>query len=95
MTLDHESAWQNDKGLLNRSHGNLYYEFLEGARVDVQGMSFASRNDHVWGGVGLGGTYSWDDDKYSIYGEGLVQTSLNDFGDSYSVKVQVGLRMKW
>ncbi|WP_236772043.1 autotransporter outer membrane beta-barrel domain-containing protein (plasmid) [Agrobacterium tumefaciens] len=99
VTLDHESAWQNDKGLLNRSHvygiGNLYYEFLEGARVDVQGMSFASRNDRVWGGVGLGGTYSWDDDKYSIYGEGLVQTSLNDFGDSYSVKVQVGLRMKW
>lgn len=57
--------------------------------------SIASRNDRVWGGVGLGGTYSWDDDKYSIYGEGLVQTSLNDFGDSYSVKVQVGLRMKW
>lgn len=99
VTLDHESAWQNDKGLLNRSHvygiGNLYYEFLEGTRVDVQGVRLASRNDRVWAGLGLGGTYSWDDDKYSIYGEALVQTSLNDFGDSYSVKGQVGLRVKW
>lgn len=99
VTLDQESAWQNDEGLLNRSHvygiGNLYYEFLEGTRVDVQGVSFASRNDRVWAGLGLGGTYSWDDDKYSIYGEALVQTSLNDFGDSYSVKGQVGLRVKW
>ncbi|WP_420043093.1 autotransporter outer membrane beta-barrel domain-containing protein [Agrobacterium tumefaciens] len=99
VTLDHESSWQNDEGLLNRSHvygiGNLYHEFLEGTSVNVQGVSFASRDDRIWGGLGLGGTYSWDDDKYSIYGEALVQTSLNDFGDSYSVKGQVGLRVKW
>jgi len=99
LTLDHENSWQNDKGLLNRTHvygiANLYYEFLEGTRVDVQGVSFASRNDRVWGGLGIGGTYNWDDDKYSIYGEGLVNTSLNNFGDSYSVAGQVGLRVKW
>ncbi|WP_182506205.1 autotransporter outer membrane beta-barrel domain-containing protein [Brucella anthropi] len=99
LTLDHENSWQNDKGLLDRTHvygiANLYYEFLEGTRVDVQGASFASRNDRVWGGLGIGGTYNWDDDKYSIYGEGLVNTSLNNFGDSYSVKGTVGFRMKW
>lgn len=99
LTLDHENSWQNDRGLLNRTHvygiANLYYEFLEGTRVDVQGVSFASRNDRLWGGLGIGGTYNWDDDKYSIYGEGLVNTSLNNFGDSYSVKGQVGLRVKW
>jgi len=99
LTLDHENSWQNDKGLLNRAHvygiANLYYEFLEGTRVDVQGVSFASRNDRLWGGVGIGGTYNWNDDKYSIYGEGLVNTSLNNFGDGYSVRGQVGLRVKW
>lgn len=83
---------------LNRTHiygiANLYYEFLEGTRVDVSGTSFASRNDRVWGGLGVGGTYNWDDDKYSIYGEGLVNTSLNNFGESYSVKGQFGFRMK-
>jgi len=43
----------------------------------------------------LSGNQHWDDDKYSIYGEALVQTSLNDFGDIYSVRGQVGLRVKW
>lgn len=99
LTLDHEDSWQNDKGMLNRAHvygiANLYYEFLEGTKVDVDGVSFASRNDRVWGGTGIGGSYNWDDDKYSIYGEGLINTSLNNFGDSYSVKGQLGFRMKW
>ncbi|MFK4823141.1 autotransporter outer membrane beta-barrel domain-containing protein [Ochrobactrum quorumnocens] len=99
LTLDHENSWQNDNGLLNRTHvygiANLYYEFLEGTKVDVDGVSFASRKDRVWGGLGVGGTYNWDNDKYSIYGEGLINTSLNNFGNSYSVKGTVGFRMKW
>ncbi|QWK81894.1 autotransporter outer membrane beta-barrel domain-containing protein [Ochrobactrum sp. BTU1] len=99
LTLDHEDSWQNENGMLNRTHvygiANLYYEFLEGTRVDVAGTSFASEKDRLWGGLGVGGSYNWNDDKYSIYGEGLVNTSLNNFGDSYSVKGTVGFRMKW
>jgi hypothetical protein len=44
--------------------------------------------------LGIGGSYNWDD-KYSIYGEGLVDTSLNNFGSSFSVKGKVGFRMSW
>ena len=99
ITLDHENSWQNAKGMTDRSHiygiANLYYEFLDGTRVDVAGVSFASKKDRVWGGIGIGGSYNWDNDKYSIYGEGLVNTSLNNFGDSYSVKGNVGFRVKW
>ncbi|MDS1135994.1 autotransporter outer membrane beta-barrel domain-containing protein [Nitratireductor indicus] len=99
LTLDHEDSWRNNKGMLNRAHiygiANLYYEFLEGTKVDVDGVSFASRKDRVWGGVGIGGTYNWDDDKYSIYGEGLVSAGLNNLGDSYSIKGQLGFRMRW
>ncbi|APY16092.1 autotransporter outer membrane beta-barrel domain-containing protein [Brucella sp. 10RB9214] len=99
LTLDHENSWQNANGMLNRTHvygiANLYYEFLEGTKVDVAGTSFASRNDRVWGGIGIGGSYNWNDDKYSIYGEGLVNTSLNNFADSYSIKGQLGFRVKW
>ncbi|QWK81199.1 autotransporter outer membrane beta-barrel domain-containing protein [Ochrobactrum sp. BTU1] len=99
LTLDHEDSWQNDNGMLNRTHvygiANLYYEFLEGTRVDVAGTSFASEKDRLWGGLGVGGSYNWNDDKYSIYGEGLVNTSLNNFGDSYSLKGTVGFRMRW
>ncbi|WGJ08526.1 autotransporter outer membrane beta-barrel domain-containing protein [Brucella intermedia] len=99
LTLDHESAWQNANGMLNRAHvygiANLYYEFLEGTKVEVADVSFANRNDRAWGGVGLGGSYNWNDDKYSIYGEGLINTSLNNFADSYSLKGNVGFRVKW
>ncbi|SPL62517.1 autotransporter outer membrane beta-barrel domain-containing protein [Ochrobactrum soli] len=99
ITLDHETSWQNANGMTNRSHvygiANMYYEFLEGTKVDVAGVSFASEKDRLWGGVGLGGSYNWNDDKYSIYGEGIVNTSLNNFGDSYTLKGNVGFRVKW
>lgn len=99
LTLDRENSWQNDQGFLNRTHvygiANLYYEFLEGTKVDVAGISFASEKERLWGGVGVGGTYNWNDDKYSIYGEGLINTSINNFGDSYTLKGTVGFRMKW
>nr|WP_313015815.1 autotransporter outer membrane beta-barrel domain-containing protein [Brucella intermedia] len=99
ITLDHENSWQNAKGLMNRSHvygiANLYYEFLEGTKVNIEDVSFASEKDRLWGGVGVGGSYNWDNDKYSIYGEGIVNTSLNNFGDSYSLKGNVGFRVKW
>ena len=99
LTLDHETSWQNANGMLDRLHvygiANLYYEFLEGTKIDVAGVSFASEKDRLWGGLGLGGAYNWNDDKYSIYGEGMVNTSLNNFGDSYTVKGNVGFRVKW
>ena len=40
--------------------------------MDVAGTSFANSNERLWGGVGLGGSYNWDGDKYSIYGEGQL-----------------------
>ena len=99
LTLDHETSWQNGNGLTDRAHvygiANLYYEFLNGSKVDLAGVSFASRQDRLWGGLGLGGSYNWDNDKYSIYGEGLINTSLSNFGDSYSVRGNVGFRVRW
>jgi len=99
LTLDHENSWQNANGMLDRTHvygiANLYYEFLNGTRVNVAETSFSSRNDRVWGGLGVGGSYNWNDDKYAIYGEGLINTSLNNFADSYSIKANVGFKVKW
>nr|WP_204333947.1 hypothetical protein [Rhizobium ruizarguesonis] len=66
-----------------------------GTQVDVSGVGFASRNDRLWGGVGLGGSFNLADDKYSIYGEVSANTSLQSFGDSYSINGTVGLRVKW
>lgn len=99
MTIDHETSWQNVHDTTDRAHvysiANLYYEFLNGTQVDVAGTSLASKKERLWGGLGLGGSYNWNNDKYSLYGEGLVNTSLNNLGDNYSVKGNVGFRMKW
>lgn len=99
LTVDHQDSWLNDRGMMNRRYvygiANLYTEFLGGTEVDVSGVRFSNERDRLWGGLGLGGSYSWDDDKYSIYGEGLVLSSFNHFADSYSYKGTIGLRVKW
>lgn len=98
-SIDYQNSWQNARGLTDRSviYGiaNLYNEFLDGTRVEVSGDAFVNKNERFWGGVGIGGSYNWDDDKYSVYGEGLINTSFSNFGDSYVYKGTVGLRMEW
>ncbi len=99
VSLDREQVWQGEQGTISRSHvygiANLYYEFLDGTAVDVAGVGFASRDQRLWGGLGLGGSYNWADDKYSIYGEGSINTGLAHFADSYSLVGTVGLRVKF
>ncbi len=99
LTLDHQNSWYNDAGMIDRTNvyaiANLYYEFLEGAKADVNGTGFASGNERLWGGLGLGGSYNWNNDSYSIYGEGSINTSLTNFADSSSYKGTLGFRVKW
>jgi outer membrane autotransporter protein len=99
LAVDYENSWYADNGLISRAHAygiaNLYYEALGEANVAIASTKFISRVDRLWGGVGLGGTYNWNQDKFSLYGEGTVNTSLADFGDSYVLKGTVGLKVKW
>lgn len=99
IALNREVSWQNAKGLTNRAlvYGiaNIDHEFLSGTQVTVASKTFVSQKERLWGGVGLGSSYSWDDGRYMVYGEGLINTSLNHFGDSYALKANVGFRMKW
>ncbi len=99
MSADYQNSWQNEQGSLNRSSvygiANLYNEFLNGTRVDVASVQFTNKNERLWAGIGLGGSYNWNDDKYSVYGEGSVNTSLKNLGDSYTYKGTLGFRVKW
>ncbi|PWL18378.1 autotransporter outer membrane beta-barrel domain-containing protein [Falsochrobactrum shanghaiense] len=96
---NYEHQWVDGFGQLRRSSvygiANLYYDFLNGSDVDVSGTGFTSRNQALWGGIGLGGTLSWDDGRYALYGEALAKTSLKDFGDSRSMGARLGFRVKW
>ncbi|QIG48314.1 autotransporter outer membrane beta-barrel domain-containing protein [Nordella sp. HKS 07] len=99
LSADWEQSWKDDDGKTRRNHAygiaNLYYEFLDGTEVDVAGLAVESRPERLWGGLGLGGTHNWDDDKYSIYGEVWVDTSLESFGDSYALNGTAGFRVRW
>lgn len=99
LSVDYRTAWADGNGQITRTNlygiANLYQEFMSGNKVTVAGVDFDNGNDKTWGGLGLGGTYAWADDKYALYGEGSINTSLNNFADSYSVKGTVGLRVKW
>nr|WP_049831485.1 autotransporter outer membrane beta-barrel domain-containing protein [Janthinobacterium sp. Marseille] len=97
LSLDYENAWRDATGQKKRlqTYGivNLYNEFLNGTRVGVAGIDFASANERLWGGIGVGGSYSWADGKYKVYGEGSVNTSLNRFGDSYAIAGILGIKI--
>ncbi|KXO73075.1 hypothetical protein AYJ56_18035 [Brucella anthropi] len=99
LSVDRERAWVDDDGFVNRLHGygiaNLYYEFLGDRRVNVAETTLINRDDRFWGGLGLGFSRNWEDDKYSVYGEGLVTTSMQNFGDSYGLKGTLGLRVRF
>ncbi|MBV2144988.1 autotransporter-associated beta strand repeat-containing protein [Falsochrobactrum sp. TDYN1] len=99
LSGNYERQWTDSLGQVRRSHvygiANVYYDFLNGSDVDVSGVGFSSRNQALWGGIGMGGTLSWDDGHYALYGEALAKTSLKDFGDSKSIGAKLGFMVKW
>ncbi|QYM71680.1 autotransporter outer membrane beta-barrel domain-containing protein [Pseudochrobactrum sp. Wa41.01b-1] len=99
VAVENSLSWKDEAGMTRRAMvygiANLHREFLGDGRVHLDALRLASRNDRTWGGIGLGGTYNWNDDQFSLYGEGTIETSLNDFGDSYNFKGNLGLRVKW
>ncbi|MCA0014763.1 autotransporter-associated beta strand repeat-containing protein [Mesorhizobium sp. B292B1B] len=99
LSLDFEDAWTGAQGKASRSHlygiANLYYDFLDGNDVDVSGTALHEHDQPLWGGLGLGGSLSWDDDRYAVSGEAFAKSSLKDFSDSNSIGAKLGFSLKW
>jgi fibronectin-binding autotransporter adhesin len=99
LAIETQREWREELGMTRRLHAygiaNLYYDFESTYTVDVDSISFETRNPPFWGGIGLGGSYNWHGDKYSIYGETLVKTSFKAFADSYVLAGNIGFRVKW
>jgi len=99
VSADFDREWKDASGHSSRSTlygiANLYYDFLDGSNVDVSGASVISENQAFWGGLGLGGSLSWSDERYAAHSEAFARTSLNDFGDSNTIGAKVGFSVKW
>ncbi|MRN77240.1 autotransporter outer membrane beta-barrel domain-containing protein [Brucella sp. 10RB9210] len=98
-SLDYWSAWRSSEGQLVRTNvytfANIYQDFISDNSIRVADTIFTTTQDRTWGELGFGGTYTWADDKYAIYGEGAVNTSLANFAKSYDVRGIIGIRVKW
>ncbi|EHK64120.1 outer membrane autotransporter [Achromobacter arsenitoxydans SY8] len=99
LAVDHEASWGGTDGKQNRSHVfgsvNLYNEFLQGSTVRVAGVDVASRDERLWAGIGVGGTYEWNNGAYALYATADLASSTRNFGDNYSVGGTVGMRIRW
>lgn len=99
VSLDHETKWTAGNGKTRRSHvygiTNLYYDFLHGTSARVADISVVSKEQALWAGLGVGASLNWDDDRYTVYGELLARTSVQDFGDSNAIGAKLGVRLKW
>jgi fibronectin-binding autotransporter adhesin len=99
LSLDHQRSWEQRSGGTARSHlygfVNLDYEMLDASSVDVSGTSLLRRDDRLWGELGIGGTYSWNEGRYAIFSEISADTALSSFGESNKLKANAGFRMRF
>ncbi|WP_188825621.1 autotransporter outer membrane beta-barrel domain-containing protein [Brucella endophytica] len=99
LAADYSQAWRDSQGRLTQADlyaiANLSHEFGRATKIKVSDVLFAAQNDRYWGGLGGGGTYSWADGKYALYGEVTIDTSLEHFADSYRLNGNIGLKVKW
>ncbi|WP_053014335.1 MULTISPECIES: autotransporter outer membrane beta-barrel domain-containing protein [Xenorhabdus] len=100
-TLDYSQKWRDDQGK-NEKATNIYglfnirQEILgRNDAIDVENIAFHGGNDRTWAETGVGGSYNWNDGNSFIYGQTSVNTSLNNFADSYELNAKIGLRVTW
>ena len=93
-------SWKDSDGQVRRLQlygiANLSYGFLDGTKIKVDGISFQQQEKRLWGEIGIGATYAWND-KWSVYGEADYSTALaSHMGDkNYALKGTAGLRYRW
>lgn len=98
LSVDHQRIWNDGSGIVRSdlyAIGNLHYEFLDGSRIDVAGTGFGSASDRLWGSIGGGGSYSWANGRYTVFGEATYRASLQAPAGNYGYKGTGGLRVVW
>lgn len=98
LALNHQRTWNDGAGIVRSDvYGiaNLRYEFLNGTNVDVAGTGFANAQDRLWGSIGGGGTYSWANGRYAVFGEVSYNANLSNGSDNRNYKGTGGFRIVW
>lgn len=100
LALNYEDTWQGSgKGterIFFYAIPSVTYDFLDGSQTDIASVKLINENENLWGGLAFGGSRNWSDDRFSIYGEAALDTSISGgFGDSYVLRGTLGFRARW
>lgn len=99
FSADYQNAWKDDRGENSLVHAygitNLYYDLLPQNTAELAAVRLVSEKENLWGGLGLGGTYAWGNDKFALHGQVMVDASLVDFGSSCGISGTAGLTVKF
>lgn len=101
LAVEYANAWQDAGGYTVRSKvygiANLYSELLgKSPWIVVSGDKIKTGNtDRNWGEIGMGGSYVFRNEKYALFGEAAAASGLDKIGDSYSLRGNIGLRVRW
>ncbi|WP_318579627.1 autotransporter outer membrane beta-barrel domain-containing protein [Ochrobactrum sp. AN78] len=99
LGINHDLTWQGVDGLTSRLrlHGtaDVHYAVADRARVSVADIPVAQRNDRLLAGLTADGSYSWDNDRFSLYGGAEIKGSVENVADSHSLKGYTGFRLTW
>jgi type V secretory pathway adhesin AidA len=63
--------------------------------IPLRSRCFANANDRLWGSIGGGGTYSWANGRYAVFGEITYRAGLEDAAENHSYKGTGGFRVVW
>ncbi|NOZ32744.1 MAG: autotransporter outer membrane beta-barrel domain-containing protein [Alphaproteobacteria bacterium] len=99
LSIDKSQSWTASDGMTSSSQiyglANLYYELAGPSQVDVSGTEFVNQPEQASAEIGLGGSFSWDDERITLFGEITAATSLENAGDSYRYKGTAGARINF
>lgn len=109
LTADYTNSWQGDDGFTRRTNfyvsANIYQSLVQdgnNVHISVSGrpdltsaMVDAGTFGKTWLGIGAGSTYSWHDNKYSLFANVSAASSTKKFGDNYTLNGNIGLTVKW
>lgn len=68
---------------------------LDGTRAEVSATPIVRRDDRLWGELGIDGSYSWADGRFTLFSEMSASTALSNFGDSNGLRANAGFRMRF
>lgn len=95
VTLDQQLSSDSEPSQHIYVIANIIHEFKQTTSVKVSRTKLKNRTDQNFAELGIGGTYNWNKNRYSVYGEIKGETSLEHIGHSKSFAATVGFRMNF